>query len=944
MEQILTVTHRDGTTFNLAHKGSEVWGITAATQNIELNANDTATVDVQSTVPLPFALGDKITVYGKTYTMNELPKVTKNSERKYVYKCTFEGEQYYLLNVNWQMPFSAINDTYTGDLEDFATLLVSNLVRLYGNGTWILGNVPANTEVKTLAFNDTNCLDVMQQICEEWEVEFAIGASGTAHTLGFYSEIGSTISYEFMYGRIGGLYELQRNGVNDPDFGTRIYFYGGSTNIPNSYFNSRQSSRLCLAYKSHNGSTTNNPTKNNSYLQAADAVNTYGLIEKIKVFEDIYPNRIGTVTSIDNDSELVFFDNTMFNLNEKDGSGNTKWLIAGTTAKVHFNTGACAGYDFDISEFTYKSGNTVIGKFKINALKDENNYIFPSHDNNAFRIAVGDEYIITDIVLPTSYITAAQNALQTAAADWYNKHCAPAVEYTMTLSQQFVKRLAAEMGIVDGVVFNIGDKITVTDTALGFTQKQFRIVQFSRDLTKEYAYTLKISETNLHRAQYRFRRRTYVIPDIIRRFRLDEPAQLAAEANQVAVAYRAFGLGTEGVAMGNANATRIGYIIDNNNHLRQSVVASGTLTQAMLVADLAQRIANVQILERFINNGSFSDRRFNGTADFTAEKLTMKDFVLHDAYTRAKLNHPVSQWELAAETVFDFDNGTYDDNSAYHVYAKVEADGTLDYEIIKDGEEADIVSEQHVKIGTVSAKGGDGRTFERCIGQAYVEDGQLKDGNGATRLDIINGLIKDGNGNTLLNLISGYIEGATKIRRNNATTYSLADEIVSARTLRKFFTGSETGAFNFKDANDNDTDIQAILGVSPTAAGGMRKIVGDANGGLVKDTNDLKTSVGTITTPNTALYKINELIASMEAVRTMFDNTYKATINNLIDTLNSNTIGGTKLISDTQKNNLIIGNTGREQCTFNPIFKEWRCEVRPDAPSYDELPVPSPLQ
>ena len=651
-------------------------------------------------------------------------------------------------------------------------------------------------------------------------------------------------------------------------------------------------------------------------MQASDAVNTYGLIEKIKVFEDIYPNRIGTVTSIDNDSELVFFDNTMFNLNEKDGSGNTKWLIAGTTAKVHFNTGACAGYDFDISEFTYKSGNTVIGKFKINALKDENNYIFPSHDNNAFRIAVGDEYIITDIVLPTSYITAAQNALQTAAADWYNKHCAPAVEYTMTLSQQFVKRLAAEMGIVDGVVFNIGDKITVTDTALGFTQKQFRIVQFSRDLTKEYAYTLKISETNLHRAQYRFRRRTYVIPDIIRRFRLDEPAQLAAEANQVAVAYRAFGLGTEGVAMGNANATRIGYIIDNSNHLRASVIANNTLTQAMLVADLAQRIANVQILERFINNGSFSDRRFNGTADFTAEKLTMKDFVLHDAYTRAKLNHPVSQWELAAETVFDFENGTYDDNSAYHVYAKVEADGTLNYEIIKDGEEADIVSEQHVKIGTVSAKGGDGRTFERCIGQAYVEDGQLKDGGGTTILDIIN----------------GYIEGATKIRRNNATTYSLTDEIVSARTLRKFFAGSETGNITLKDADNNDTDLQTILGILPGY--GLRYDVGDLIDKVGEDAQDvgglLYRAAQLESRANTHFGKVNELIDSIYSANQVLVSIQNK-FNSVLGKLQSHSI-----ITQAEEETLTLG---IQQCTWNPLQQQEQCGASPTT-----IGVPTRLQ
>ena len=112
----------------------------------------------------------------------------------------------------------------------------------------------------------------------------------------------------------------------------------------------------------------------------------------------------------------------------------------------------------------------------------------------------------------------------------------------------------------------------------------------------------------------------------------------------------------------------------------------------------------------------------------------------------------------------------------------------------------------------------------------------------------------------------------------------------------------------------------------------------------MKDTSDLKTSVGTINTPNTVMYKINELVASLEAVQTMFDNTFKATINNLINTLNSNSISGTKLISDTQKANLIIGSAGRGQCTYDPFTMEYSCQVHPDASTYDELPVPTPLQ
>lgn len=842
MEQILTVTHRNGSTFDLAHKGTEVWGITAATQSMELNANDTVTVDVQSTAPLAFALGDTITVYGKTYTMNELPKVTKNHERKYVYKCTFEGEQYYLLNVNWQMPFSAINDTYTGTLADFAALLVTNLVRLYGNGTWSVGNVPADTETKTLTFSDTNCLDVMQQMCEEWEVEFAITMSGTAHVLNFYTEIGSVINYEFEYGRVGGLYELQRNGVNDPDFGTRIYFYGGSDNISNAYFNSRQSPRLCLAYKQVGTDYSNNPTKNNSYLEQPSAVNAYGYIERIKVFEDIYPNRIGTVTAIDAQSELKFTDNTMFDLNEKDGQGNTKWLIAGTTAKVHFNTGLLAGYDLDISKYDHATHT-----FTINPLTDENNYVFPSPDSNAFRIAVGDEYILVDIVMPNSYVTAAQNKLQSAAQDWYNKHCAPAVEYTMTLSQQFVERLAQQMGINDGVVFHIGDKITITDAGLGIAHKQFRITNLKRNLRKKYDYTLTIAETNLLRARYNWRRKAHWNRTLFDRLGLNRVGYAAEAANQVTLAYRGVELGSHGVELANGNATRIGYIIDNNNKLRPAIIPNNAIVATMLANELAQKIAHVQTLERYINNGLNANRHYSGTLDYEAGKVVIKDFALVDAYTKEKLNHPVSQWECATEVDIDFTSEDYGADKAYHIYADVKEDGSIEYVV---HEVSESVGDTLVRLGTVSAEVEGQRTFTRCINEAYMEDGQLKAG-ATTRLDILNGLLKDNNGNTLLDLISGYIEGATKIRRNNATTYSLNDEIVSARTLRKFFTGSETGAISLKDEDNNDTDLQTILGMLPNTAGGLRKRLFDAE--QTVDGITINNQTGKITIKNVEL-------------------------------------------------------------------------------------------
>ena len=501
MGQILIVTHRDGTTFELRRRGKNITNITEATQDIGLNGNDTITLNIESTDLLPFALGDTISIGNMIYTLNMLPSVTKTSPRHYKHIAVFEGLHYLLLNTAWLMPFSALNDTLAGNLSEFANQIVANLNRVYAN-TWEVGEIKQDTETKVLCYFDTNCLDVLQNICEEWDAEFYITKTNNGkYKLSIVDKIGTNIDYVFRYGAGGGLYDLQRNGVNDADFGTRIYFYGGSSNIPNHYFNDKQSSRLCLPDKTVD-SAMMPTTKNSSYIEQSDVVNLYGRIERTKVFDDIYPNRIGKVTAIDDASELKFSDATMFNLNETDNEGNTLYLISGTTAKIHFNTGALAGYDFDIKKYDHATHT-----FTIDRLQDENNYVFPSENNTTFRFAIGDEYIITDITLPTSYVVEAEQELQKVAQDWYEKHCAPNVEYNVTMDEFFLRKLAKDLGTTNGQsLFNVGDTINVADTALWSGIKQFRIISLQRDLTKEHSYTLQLAITDEHRRRYLWQR------------------------------------------------------------------------------------------------------------------------------------------------------------------------------------------------------------------------------------------------------------------------------------------------------------------------------------------------------------------------------------------------------------------------------------------------------
>lgn len=127
-------------------------------------------------------MGDQIDVYGKTYTLNQLPGIKKTGNRNFEYTLTFEGVQYELIDVQFLLPDDTVLDSFTGDLEDFLGILIGNLTRVYP-GKWVLGVYPANTEYKTLTYTEKNCLEVLQDLCEQYSTEFEITQANGVRTL-----------------------------------------------------------------------------------------------------------------------------------------------------------------------------------------------------------------------------------------------------------------------------------------------------------------------------------------------------------------------------------------------------------------------------------------------------------------------------------------------------------------------------------------------------------------------------------------------------------------------------------------------------------------------------------------------------------------------------------------------------------------------------------------
>lgn len=460
--------------------------ITSGKQNWALNAEDTLNITVESPFPQKYSIGDVITVFGRDYKLNRLPKVKRTGMHEFSYDLEFEGIQYDLLRVTYDLTIDTTNnqlqdvqgDSLTGDLRRFMVVLIANANRVFP-GKWVLGSCPETIGDKTLTFGESdNCLSVLQNLCgaSNFNVEFEIETANGIHTINLKERVGQTLPYTFMYGKGNGLYALNRDNVSSSNIVTRLKVYGSTENITMKY----RADRLCLPGKN----------KAQSYIEKPEAVAKYGVFEARKNFDNIKPTYTGVVSAIVAGNVLQFKDKDFpFDLNAKEADGTTtKYLIVGVDAKIHFNTGNLAGYDFTVNKYDHATHT-----FTLNKLTDDRGDVFPSETSVTFQFGVGDEYKITDIAYSEDIEQAAENKLAEEANKYYDQNSQPKVQYGLTVTKEWLKSLvdATDDKIVN--VFTPGDYLHVVDDDID-VDKSVRIKSFTRNILDPYDYTLTISD------------------------------------------------------------------------------------------------------------------------------------------------------------------------------------------------------------------------------------------------------------------------------------------------------------------------------------------------------------------------------------------------------------------------------------------------------------------
>ena len=772
MEQII-VRHPDGTTALLTSRARKS-GVTKAEQSITLLGADTVAITVKSATPLTFHLGDQIDVYGKTYTLNQLPGIKKTGNRNFEYTLTFEGVQYELIDVQFLLPDDTVLDSFTGDLEDFLGILIGNLTRVYP-GKWVLGVYPANTEYKTLTYTEKNCLEVLQDLCEQYSTEFEITQANGVRTLNIKTA-GVNFPYTFRYGRTGGLYELTRQNINSKNVVTRLYVYGGSSNLGDKY----RYTRLCLPGKA----------KNASYIEDAAAIAAYGLKENTKIFDDIRPERYGEVTAAGS-AYYAFKDATMnFDLNEKDSAGNTKWLIDGATAKVKFTTGNLAGYEFDIHKYDHATKEIQVVPFT-----DENGMKFPSETSAAFQFGVGDKYFFTDINLPDTYKTDAENKLLAEGNKAITEYSQPQVQYGLSIDENFIRQFAGELTVVN--LFAVGDYIPVEDEDIG-VNKSVRITAFTRDLLREYKYNITLGHSVTKTTITRVIEDLQKIDNVIEINDLADPSK--ARRNW------------------KASQEVLANVFDPEGHYYSEKIKPLSIETTMLATGARS--------QQFVLQNTRFEPNYEGNPN------TVK--VVGGTLVHYTIAETVKSWQLNTATFSNLVSGT-----VYYIYARCQKTGTagnIVFDTVQRAVDGD-PTYYYFLIGSLSSviTDTDGNRPARLIALTY----------GATTINgrfLATGRIQSGDGQTYFDLDAGEIGGNIKFRASDGTLKDVAElEQSDIEYLRDAFKDARTeieggvALSGFIGVRDTEQNVAAAMaGYNPTGESDYPLIFAGAQQGNVE--------------------------------------------------------------------------------------------------------------
>lgn len=401
---------------------------------------------------------DYVFFEGERYTLYDEPE-SRVFDGVIDYTLVFHAPYFELYNKRYKN-LGDLEFDYSGDLVDFLNVLIESMGDESG---FTLGTVES-IGWQTITFSNKSCYGALVDICKAFEAEFVV--SGKEISAG--KSLAADTAYTFEYGRGKGLYELKREEIGNSSVVTVLHVFGGTTNVPAGYHVGGKYGRLALPA----------PLTQN--------VDIYGIREDEVTFDEIYPRLkdkgLLAVTVPEDIASAAYWRVKLdidFDL--------SKCVQPGLTAQLQFRSGELMGITFDLLAGSFDNTTKEVSII----VKEEGDARYPSLTRQP---KVGDQFVLLNIDMDDSYLTAAQEELQQKGQEYLDKVSSTQWLYKLTIDPHEYGRR--------GYVISVGDKIRVKDSRLGFDAK-IRVSERTVQLTDPRNIELTISDEVLYSSDER---------------------------------------------------------------------------------------------------------------------------------------------------------------------------------------------------------------------------------------------------------------------------------------------------------------------------------------------------------------------------------------------------------------------------------------------------------
>ena len=448
---------------------------------------------------IDFKRGYYILYNGKKYEIMSAVRPQRVSSGGYKYEVRFDAQQEHLKRrclfwLEGAIPEATFHDTTT--LDAYGQLIADNMNAFLGVRDWSFGDAPSDLDgvTKTVTFDGSTCWDAINSIAEAFEVEWWIEEDLRARII-YFGKLEKGEAEPFKIG--DAVTEIPSKRGEDTEYGTRFYVFGADKNLPKDYSATAQG-----GVTNHVSQIRLHLPEGHPYIDAKPNLAPAEVVEKVVIFEEVYPKNTDTITAIEtikreiiegeeNDAYVMTAANTPFVPSD---------LMSGETLMCEFTSGSLMGRQFELALLddnndninieSWKEGDPFNKRFELIAETEDAGNTAVIIPNEYLHPNVGDTFVLLGVKLPKERITEAENELLEKGQEHALKNSSDTDVYDCPTNPVYCHK--------NGKNFVLGQKVVMYDPRFENGQRESRIQGFEKKLWNEYEATYTVGDNTTY--------------------------------------------------------------------------------------------------------------------------------------------------------------------------------------------------------------------------------------------------------------------------------------------------------------------------------------------------------------------------------------------------------------------------------------------------------------